>query len=82
MLVQTNIAGSDCVVTKYATDRWAHMGSPYIDARRDARVPHVRDIELVQCGQVVWRKRVGLCDAPQTIIALMRNGFQPLEGGA
>ncbi len=75
MKVYTHFAGSDVVVFK--NENVHHPSAWYIDARRDVRSPHMRDIELVHAGQVIWRARVGLCDAPATIVRIMRNGFMP-----
>lgn len=66
--VETHIAGSTVVVSR----------SPqhYIDARKDVRNPHLQMIEVVRNGRVYRRETVGLCDAPTTIINLMRREFR------
>jgi hypothetical protein len=75
MKVYTHFAGSDCVVYQDANAH--HHDARYIDARRDVRQPHMRTVELVHAGCVVWQDKVGLCDAPAIIVRIMRNGFNP-----
>lgn len=80
MQVFTHFAGSECVV--YQRTDIPHYNARYIDARIDSASPLLRSIELVHQGRVKATYRVYLHEAPAKIIALMRNGFNPLEGGA
>lgn len=67
MKVDTHISGSQCVVWR--------TKEHYIDARRDARRPHLTFIEVVRNGRVYLRDTVGLCDTPKRIVELMRSEF-------
>lgn len=78
MKVYTHFAGSTCVVFK--DTHVHHHAAWYIDARRDHRyeLTDMQLIELVHAGFVKATYQVPLEAAPRTIVALMRNNFQPL----
>lgn len=76
MKVYTHFAGSTCTVFK--NEHMQHHQAWYIDARNDVRKPHLQMIELVHAGKVKAVYTTTRDDAPDTIVALMRNNFYPL----
>lgn len=71
MKVFKHIGGNGCIVfngTCYT----------YVDARRDTRRVDRERIKVVRQGLLVASFTVPLEAAPDTIVALMRNNFQPL----
>ena len=65
MKTVTHIAGATCVVFK--------NNEHYLEARKDARRPHLTFIEIVRCGQVYLREAVDNVFAPERIAYYMRE---------